>query len=136
MDGAGSADCGPNGVADPGVVGQERGAAGASSTKPYCLSMRSHRGSASSPRMCVEGGERGVGASDRMQLVVTTHSDALVSALSNQPEAIVACERPGSGTELRRLDPQRLASWLEDYRLGDLWRMGELGGAPVCGEER
>ena len=71
-----------------------------------------------------------VEASDRMQLVVTTHSDALVSALTNQPDAIVACERPGAGTELRRLDPEKLASWLEDYRLGDLWRMGELGANP------
>lgn len=68
-----------------------------------------------------------VDASDRMQLVVTTHSDALVSVLTNQPDAIVACERPGAGTELRRLDPKKLASWLEEYRLGDLWRMGELG---------
>ena len=71
-----------------------------------------------------------VEASERMQLVVTTHSDALVSALTNQPEAIVACERPGAGTELRRLDPAKLASWLEEYRLGDLWRMGELGANP------
>ena len=71
-----------------------------------------------------------VEASDRMQLVVTTHSDALVSALTSQPEAIVACERPGAGTELRRLDPEKLASWLENYRLGDLWRMGELGANP------
>ena len=69
-------------------------------------------------------------ASDRMQLVVTTHSDALVSALTSRPEAIVACERPGAGTELRRLDPEQLASWLKDYRLGDLWRMGELGANP------
>ena len=71
-----------------------------------------------------------VDASDRMQLVVTTHSDALVSALTSQPAAVVACERPGAGTELRRLDPEKLASWLEDYRLGDLWRMGELGANP------
>lgn len=71
-----------------------------------------------------------VEASQRMQLVVTTHSDALVSALTNQPAAIVACERPGAGTVLRRLDPEKLASWLDDYRLGDLWRMGELGANP------
>ena len=69
-------------------------------------------------------------ASDRMQLVVTTHSDALVSALTSQPDAVVACERPGAGTELHRLDPEKLASWLEEYRLGDLWRMGELGANP------
>ena len=96
-----------------------------------------------SPLVCIEEPELGlhpdavshladllVEASERMQLVVTTHSDALVSALSNQPDAIVACERPGAGTQLRRLDPEKLASWLEDYRLGDLWRMGELGANP------
>ncbi len=71
-----------------------------------------------------------VQASQRMQLVITTHSDALVSALTNQPTSIVACERPGPGTMLRRLDPEKLASWLDDYRLGDLWRMGELGANP------
>ena len=71
-----------------------------------------------------------IDASERMQLIVTTHSEALVSALTSQPDAIVACERLGSGTELRRLDPERLTSWLDDYRLGDLWRMGELGANP------
>ena len=98
---------------------------------------------APAPLVCIEEPELGlhpdavaqladllVEASDRMQLVVTTHSDALVSALTSQPDTIVACERPGAGTELRRLDPQKLASWLKDYRLGDLWRMGELGANP------
>ena len=36
----------------------------------------------------------------------------------------------GAGTVLRRLDPERLATWLENYQLGDLWRMGELGANP------
>jgi len=75
-------------------------------------------------------GELLVEASERMQLVVTTHSDALISSLTNEPETIVACERPGSGTVVRRLDAGRLAHWLNDYRLGDLWRMGELGANP------
>ena len=95
------------------------------------------------PLVCIEEPELGlhpdaialladllVDASERTQLVVTTHSDALVSALTNQPDAIVTCERPGAGTVLRRLDPERLASWLADYGLGDLWRMGELGANP------
>ena len=95
------------------------------------------------PLVCIEEPELGlhpdavalladllVDASERTQLVVTTHSEALVSALTNQPDAIVACERPGAGTVLRRLAPDRLATWLEDYRLGDLWRMGELGANP------
>ena len=69
-------------------------------------------------------------ASERTQLIVVTHSDALVSALTEQPDAIVACERAGAGTTLRRLDPGKLSHWLKDYRLGDLWRMGELGANP------
>jgi predicted ATPase len=66
----------------------------------------------------------------RTQLIVTTHSDALVSALTVQPDCVVVCERPGAGTILRRLDPQQLSTWLNEYRLGDLWRMGELGANP------
>lgn len=71
-----------------------------------------------------------VEASERMQLVVTTHSDSLVSALNSHPDAIVTCERIGPGTVLRRLEPEKLADWLDEYRLGDLWRMGELGANP------
>ena len=76
-------------------------------------------------------GELLVEASERMQLIVTTHSDALLSALTDQPESVVACERPGAGTVLRRLEPDKLAHWLNDeYGLGDLWRIGELGANP------
>ena len=69
-------------------------------------------------------------ASERTQLIVATHSDALVSALSHKPDTVVACERNGTGTTLHRLDSAELAHWLEDYSLGDLWRMGELGANP------
>lgn len=95
------------------------------------------------PLVCIEEPEIGlhtdavslaadmlVEASARMQLVVTTHSDALVSALSNHVESVVVCERPGAGTILRRLEAARLGKWLDEYRLGDLWRMGELGANP------
>ena len=95
------------------------------------------------PLVCIEEPELGlhpdavssladllVEASSRMQLIVTTHSEALVSGLTNQPDTVVTCERPGAGTLLRRLDPERLSDWLESYRLGDLWRMGELGANP------
>ena len=69
-------------------------------------------------------------ASERTQLIVATHSDALVSALTNEPQTVVACERLGAATTLRRLDPDKLSHWLDEYRLGDLWRMGELGANP------
>ncbi len=67
-------------------------------------------------------------ASTRMQLVVTTHSEVLVDALTESPEDIVICERIDGSTRLRRLEAEALAKWLEDYRLGQLWSKGVLGG--------
>ena len=73
-------------------------------------------------------GEMLVGASERTQLIVTTHSDVLVSALSETPESVIVCERGITGTNLRRLEKDKLKSWLKDYSLGEIWRMGEIGG--------
>lgn len=69
-------------------------------------------------------------ASSRMQLVVTTHSETLVSALTDRPDAVIVCERPGPGTTLHRLDPDSIRPWLEEGRLGDLWGTGVLGANP------
>jgi len=67
-------------------------------------------------------------ASERTQLFITTHSDALISALSDVPETILVCERLPRGTIMERLEPQKLSTWLDEYRLGEIWRMGALGG--------
>jgi len=67
-------------------------------------------------------------ASERTQLIVTTHSDILVSAFNDHPEAIVVCERDEDGTHFRRLESGRLKEWLKEYSLGDLWLSGEIGG--------
>jgi len=69
-----------------------------------------------------------IDASQRAQLVVTTHSESLVSSLSEIPESVVICERVLDGTTLRRLERERLNEWLERYSLGELWAMGEVGG--------
>jgi len=94
------------------------------------------------PLICIEEPEIGlhpdvihiiadllVEASQRTQIIVATHSDILVSALSDIPEAVIVCERMRSGTSLSRLDPDQWRVWLEKYSLGDLWRRGDLGGA-------
>ena len=93
------------------------------------------------PLMCIEEPEIGLHpdilplvaemlteASQRTQIVVTTHSDILVAALTLIPEAVLVCEKESNATSVRRLDPDRLREWLEDYTLGDLWLSGELGG--------
>ena len=67
-------------------------------------------------------------ASERCQLIVTTHSDTLVDALTDTPESIVVCEKENGQTRLERLNKKELSHWLEKYRLGQLWTSGELGG--------
>lgn len=93
------------------------------------------------PLICIEEPELGlhpdilptiaellIDAVQRTQLIVTTHSDVLVSALSHVPQAVLVCERHDQGTELRRLDAEQLEVWLEKYTLGELWIKGEIGG--------
>ena len=70
-----------------------------------------------------------VEASHSIQLIVTTHSDALIDALSDRPEAVLVCERDfDNGTQFKRLAKEQLHEWLEHYTLGQLWRRGEIGG--------
>lgn len=69
-----------------------------------------------------------VAASKRTQLVVTTHSDILIDALTDLPESVIVCEKLEGGTRLRRLEEENLKPWLKRYRLGELWSKGEIGG--------
>ena len=69
-----------------------------------------------------------VDASTRSQLLVTTHSDILVDALSERPESVVVCEKRQGQTSMRRLDRADLTRWLKRYGLGQLWTKGKLGG--------
>jgi predicted ATPase len=67
-------------------------------------------------------------ASTRTQLIVTTHSQSLVSAFSDDPESVCVCEKVDGSTRIRRLDGEKLSVWLEDYSLGHIWASGEIGG--------
>ncbi len=93
------------------------------------------------PLVCIEEPELGLhpdmmrpltklllSASERMQLVVTTHSDSLVDDLSGTPSAVIVCEKHEGSSTLKRLDADQLADWLKRYTLGQLWRTGEIGG--------
>lgn len=67
-------------------------------------------------------------ASERCQLIVTTHSDVLVDAMTDRPEDVLVAEKDANGTVLRRLDADSLKPWLAKYRLGELWTRGDIGG--------
>ena len=69
-----------------------------------------------------------VNASQRMQIVVTTHSRMLVDALSDYPSSVVVCEQENGESRFGRLDSARMKTWLDEYSLGDLWSSGQLGG--------
>ena len=70
-----------------------------------------------------------VEASQRMQLIVTTHSDVLVDGLTKIPETVVVCKKREGSTSMSRKSRAELGEWLkDDYGLGQLWRRGELGG--------
>ncbi len=73
-------------------------------------------------------GELLIEASKRTQLIVTTHSDVLLDAMSEQPDSVVVCQRDRGETQMRRLDPKRLSRRLEEQTLGELWSSGEIGG--------
>ncbi|MCI4029887.1 AAA family ATPase [Dickeya dianthicola] len=67
-------------------------------------------------------------ASCRTQVIVTTHSDVLVDAMSDQPDAVLVAEKTPEGTTMTRLNAENLKPWLENYRLGQLWTRGDIGG--------
>ena len=73
-------------------------------------------------------GEMLIQASERTQLVVTTHSRVLINALEDHASSVVVCEKRNGQSVMKRLDPERLEEWLEQYSLGYLWSIGELGG--------
>ncbi len=68
------------------------------------------------------------------QLVVATQSATLLDHFG--PEEVLVTERRFvpevelAETVFRRLDEQALASWLEDYELGQLWEKNLFGGRP------
>ena len=70
-------------------------------------------------------------ASQRTQLIVTTHSPWLIDRLSAQPDSVVVCERdrnPADGTQFKRFTGKDLEDWLEDQPLGEVWMAGAMGG--------
>lgn len=69
-----------------------------------------------------------VEASERIQLVVTTHSTQLVDAMTEHADAVLICDKESATTRLRRLEQPEIDAWRRFGTLGALWVAGHLGG--------
>jgi predicted ATPase len=73
-------------------------------------------------------------ASERTQLLIATHSPALVNRL--RPDELIVCERnpETGGVRMPAIDPDTIAKMMEaaggDIGPGELWFSGSLGGVP------
>lgn len=53
-----------------------------------------------------------------------------LAAFLFQPEDVLVADRVDGATQFTRLQSANLATWLENYSLGQLWEKNELGGRP------
>jgi predicted ATPase len=63
------------------------------------------------------------------QLIISTQSPSLVDYF--EPEDIIVVNRENGASTFNRLNKGELASWLDDYSLGDLWRKNIVIGGPA-----
>ena len=64
----------------------------------------------------------------KRQIIVATQSPTLLDQF--EAEEVLVADRVDGRTELKRLDRDRMITWLEDYSLGQLWEKNEIGGRP------
>lgn len=67
-------------------------------------------------------------ASAHCRLVLATQSAPLLDLF--EPEDIRIVEQHDGASTVRRLDPEALQSWLEEYSVSELWERNQLGGRP------
>ncbi|MBF0286017.1 MAG: AAA family ATPase [Magnetococcales bacterium] len=67
-------------------------------------------------------------ASRHCQVILATQSPPLLDCFD--PEDVIVVERQGRESLFKRLEPERLRAWLEDYTLSELWGKNVLGGKP------
>ena len=69
-------------------------------------------------------------ASVESQIIVATQSPLLLDHFD--PKDVIVADRVNGATTFERLDSKRLATWLEEYSLGQLWEKNEIGGRPAA----
>ena len=67
-------------------------------------------------------------ASERTQLIVTTHSQVMVDEMTEHPSSVVAFDHYDGETHCRRVDPDIMSKWQDAHSLGDVWASGGIRG--------
>lgn len=78
------------------------------------------------PRMLSILAELAQEASERTQVVFTTHSPQFLDGFTGEPPTTTVAEWSDGETRLTNVDGEELRRWLQKYSLGSLFRSGEL----------
>ncbi|WP_019519286.1 AAA family ATPase [Faucicola boevrei] len=65
---------------------------------------------------------------EKKQVIISTQSVTLVNYF--EPNDVIVVNQKDGVSSFERLDNEKLADWLEDYSLGELWETNLLGGRP------
>jgi len=68
-------------------------------------------------------------ASETSQMIVAVQSQSFLDHFD--PSEVLVVETSSDGTQFKRLEPEKLELWLEDYSLADLWQRNVIGGGPI-----
>jgi predicted ATPase len=73
-------------------------------------------------------------AAENSQIIMTTQSPRLLDTFESNDVIVTTHESIDShgrfATKFKRLDTEKLSTWLDDYCLSDLWEKNVLGGKP------
>lgn len=67
-------------------------------------------------------------ASNRSQVIISTQSVNLVNEFD--AENVIVVDRDEGASIFKKLDPEKLEEWLNNYSLGDIWEKNIIGGMP------
>jgi predicted ATPase len=62
------------------------------------------------------------------QVIISTQSVTLLNQFT--PDQVIVVERDKRGSIFRQIPADEIATWLDDYSLGELWEKNVLGGRP------
>ncbi|MEA5616938.1 AAA family ATPase [Cronbergia sp. UHCC 0137] len=67
-------------------------------------------------------------ASYHTQILISTQSSSFLDNFN--PEDVITVDREGKESQFKRLNPEELETWLEEYSLGEMWEKNIIGGGP------